>query len=323
MGKFAFFYLLTLPLFALEPIKPNEGSPGWISEDPFITQAGQTTFTIHLPTGWGLGEVSTQEEGGYFALFPAPSGFGCVLEVERFDAVEDAQEELDRLKNSFSKTQALLSGFETVTSHFAYACQLQGHFLIEIWYALPPQVVLDPATWDHLKHCLNVTESSHTFFQSWAPVQEIPGEGWVCSHPQEPLHVLFEKDLAYPSFPNETPQRTYLLQISDRNHTGFFYLKWRDAEEIDSFAPFAEHLQEMAEDVFQQEKNQQFHEELHYQAEEGWAFVQGTPYSLLTLSGDRFLVGLALKNQIDDSLPDFDALLQRISWWIDEEDTVN
>lgn len=315
---YACLFILTNAVFALNPPAPIKGSASFITGKQFVTTAGQTTFSLKLPEGWGVGEMSALPNStSHFTIFPAKGGYGGSIQVDRFN---QPNEEVSRLRQTFSKITDMPDGFEVTFPKAWYACRVQGMYVIQIWYSLP-KATQKPPIWDQFKQCLSVTETNQQISQApekWEPITEIPFRGWACNHPNKKLHVLVRSNPIDFAKPSENMDKKHVLQVGSSFGSGFFYIKW-DQEKLDTQEPFAAHLKEMEDDLFSFEKSQRFESSCQYDLTGGFASRIGYPYTILSVSGDGFLFGFALKSTKDWRALEFNDFVRRINWWEDEQ----
>ncbi len=310
-------------LFAIDPPSPIKGSPNIFAGKQFSTMAGDTLFVFTFPENWGMGNTSASKDQGHFILFPKEGGFGCSIHVDRFMDCETASEEQGRLKEDCSHPVEISKGFEVVMKKACYACLVNGPYLIQIWYSLPKLSAKEMAIWEKLRECISVSEErkpeKKEGSREWVAVEELVREGWVCHHPNNQLHVLYKSWGGVDRCKiNGDLSRSYLLTIGDIFSSGYFYIKW-DQEDLAISEPYERHLDEMKVDIVKGEKSQRFQRKMQFNAEEGWALLDGTPYTLLSLSGDGFLFGFALKNERSFNSIKLNDYVKRVVWWVDGE----
>ena len=131
------------------------------------------------------------------------------------------------------------------------------------------------------------------------------------------MHVLYQSRIVDQIRPNRNSKFPYLLQINDLDGLGYFYIKW-DQKDLEKLKPYQEHLNQMILHILSLEKGQKFEKEPKFNKEEGWALLQGNPYTVISLSGDGFLFGFALKNRNMWRNLDFNSYIQRVKWWTDQ-----
>lgn len=309
--------LLFSQAFAIPPPKPIEGSASIVSKS-FSTSAGDFSFDFNFPSGWGMGEMHASAEGwGSFHLFPVNGGIGCSIEITKFDNANLAKNALQDFRKTFKSTSKLQDGFEVELPKAFYACRAKGDHLIQIWYSMSKKKKEHAKNWESLKNCVSVSLLSkaplHDKEQEFLPVVESPIYGWICNHPNNQLRVIFDSHPFYTCIANVDNSAAYLLQIKHRKCHGFFYVKW-DQTGLDKSEPYHEHLQEMLQDVLKIEPDQQFSQAPEFNLKDGYAILYGNPYGLVTLSGDGFLFGFAVKAQEPHSSYDINDLIKRIKW---------
>ena len=324
MKKIAVFLslscLVATNLFPLDPPKPVKNTPNIISSSgKSFFRAGGTVLQVSCPEGWGVGDLFASQDYSHFSLFPNQGGFGCTVTVNRFANEGEAQEEALRLKSTFSNALDLSNGFEATFKSAWYACQVEGLFVVQMWYSLPKKNPEHEALWQKMKQCLAVSSAQAPVVSpstEWKPAIEAPWKGWVCNHPSNKLHVLLKctpvEKVAY----NLDLSKAYLFAIGDLRASGFFYIKW-DQVELDKVAPYEQHLKEMAADILKMEKTQTFAKDLTSDLQGGWSLRNGNPYTLITFSGDGFLFGFALKQKNQFVSYDFNDYIKRVEWWVD------
>ena len=310
-----FFLLMCLAgahLFALTPPSPIQATPSLTFGKQFSTTAGGTTYLFVIP-GWGMKEVSAQKNQGYFTLFPKEGGFGCSMQVNRHADLLTAEQEVMRLKETFEDTTDLSDGFEASFKKGRYACRTNGLFVIQIWYVLPNFSMEANATWEALRNCITVSERDMEAPEEWVAVKEIPWKGFRCNHPEKDSYVMFNSEISDRVKINDNPSIKHLLSLRDIKNSGFFYIQWNQ-ENLDTLAPYERHLAEIKEEILSLEKGQKFDKKIQFNAKDEWALLDGYPYALITLSGDGFLFGFALKANFRGQSIDFNPYIKKISW---------
>lgn len=300
---------------ALPIPKPIEGSASIISPS-FTTTAGDFSFSITLPAGWGIGEMQVSHTGcGSFHLFPTNGGIGCSMEISSFDQAALARESLESFRRTFKSVSEIEGGFEVELSKAFYACRLQGEQLIQIWYSLPKKKKEHVKNWKMLKNCLSLSRklAIEQAPQEWLPIVQSPFHGWICHHPHNDLRVMFDPGPLYTGTANTDDAKNYLLEFKSWQCQGFFYVKW-DLPNLDKDEPYHEHLQEMLQDVLAIAPTQTVLQDPELNLQEGYAILQGSPYTLVTLSGDGFLFGFAVKVLPLTMSYDINTLIRAIKW---------
>jgi hypothetical protein len=317
--KFILFVcLLALHMFALDPPPPVKGVPTFFSGKNFTTQSGDTIFSFAFPANWGIGRTSASGDSASFTLFPQDGSFGSVVEIQRFSNEMLANQEVERLKATFKSTSPIDNGFESMLKKAYYACYTNELYVVQIWYSLASKRSAQSDTnWSQLKQCVSVSEAKKEVKdETWTPVKEIPRQGWVCNHPNNQLHVLLKSNYISPTKPNQDLKANYLLEIGDINSSGFFFVKW-DQENLKSVTPYELHLKEMKAEILKLESGQKFEGRSEIMQEEGWAFLRGSPYTIVSISGEEFLFGFALKNNNKFISFDINDYIKRVEWWKD------
>ncbi len=312
------FCLFVLSICGLEPPQPIQGVPNVLSQS-FVLVAGNTEYVFTFPEEWGMGDASAVESEGNFILFPIQGGYGCSVKVSQFESEQIAKEGMERLKKGFVKMSPLSDGFEAVIGNAKYACYVMDRYVSEIWYSLPKRKIFNTNVWQQLKHCLSVSSLGKVTSsdEEWVAVKEIPFKGWICNHPNNQLHVLLESRLGR-VIPSQNRDQPYLLQIKDWQSSGYFYIQW-DQKNLDCFDSYKAHLNEMKAHILSLGEGQKFEKDPSFVKEDQIAVLRGKPYTLVSLSGDEFLFGFALKNTIfgDFRSADFDSYVKQVKWWRD------
>ena len=150
--------------------------------------------------------------------------------------------------------------------------------------------------------------------QALPPITEMPLVGWCFQHSNQKLQVIFE---CYPDLscvPNYEPCPSYLLQFEDSRGSGFLYIKW-DPSACPSKNTFKHNLEEMLLDIARLEPNEITADDYEYDLNQGYGILKGSPYGLISLSGDCFLFGFAVKAKLHPY--DINDLIHRIKWSIE------
>lgn len=236
--------------------------------------------------------------------------------MNQFETEALASAEVERLRSTFSSTKSLLNGFESELKNAWYASYTNENYVAQIWYVVPKKSNENRVHWENLKHSISIEkEKRKTTEINGIDMEEVPHKGWVFNHPEDKLYVMFKNDFINPSKPCQDPDKAYLLSIGDMDSSGYFYLKW-NSEDPDTRAPYDKHLDELKADVLKLEPNQTFEKNSVYVEEEQWAFLRGSPYTIISLSGDGFLFGFALKNKGWRNTFDLNKYLKRVEWWL-------
>jgi hypothetical protein len=309
--------ILCSQAIALPTPKPIKGSAAIVSKS-FSAGAGEFVFDFKFPSGWGMGQMQASPNGsGFFQLFPVNGGVGCSIEITKYDHADLAKDALHDIRETFEKITKIQDGFEVSLSKAYYSCRINGDHLIQIWYSLPKKKKEHTKTWEQLKNCVSISHAGHPSLQDkereFLPVVELPLRGWVCNHPNNNLHVIFESYPIFTCTPNKESSSISLLKFKDIKSSGFFYVKW-DQTDLDKNEPYQEHLQEMLQDILKIEPNQQVLQAQEFDLKEGYAILRGNPYGLITLSGDGFLFGFAVKSENSSIRYDINDHIKRIKW---------
>lgn len=145
-------------------------------------------------------------------------------------------------------------------------------------------------------------------------ISEIPFVGWCLQHPNDKLQVIFESYPDLSCMPNYELSPSYLLQFEGSRASGFLYIKW-DQSAFPSKNTFKHHLEEMLLDITRLEPNEITADDYEYDLNQGYGILRGSPYGLISLSGDCFLYGFAVNAKSDPY--DIHDLLHRIKWSIE------
>jgi hypothetical protein len=309
MKRVLFALLLTGAVFAVEIPQPVRGSAMMIGGKQFTSVAGDTAFVFTFPQGWGIGNMSAGKEGGSFDLMPAQTGYGAQVWTTLFGDAAQANERLSKIKATLSGTQELTGGFEIKFPKAWYSVQVQDQALIEIWYSLPKIKPENEQIWNQLKTCIAVKKEEKNSQAFKSPFEE------VFDAPNKKLHVMIKTHGAGKKL-NEDPKLSHLLKFNDPSVSAFFFIKWNQ-QKLDVKEPFTAHLKEMQAEISAMVKEQKFASNDTYDLKDGWAFRQGNPYSLITLSGDGFLFGFAYQGKT--SVFDINNYIRRVEWWTDKD----
>ncbi len=309
--------------FALNPPKPTKGQAGFSATKELTLGAGGYTFSFNLPAGWGIGDTSLGANGiSSFQLFPINEGYGCSIEIKHYDTDDQAKQASQKIRKTFDTTKKLSDGFEVELSKAWYACRIDNKHLIQIWYSLPKKKSEHAKIWNALKSCVTIyqsaaLQSSDISENKYEPITFSPGEGWFCHHPDNKLHVLFEQSTSHlwgvTCSRNTDSSASYQLKFSDRKSSGFFFVKW-DQANLDTSAPYQVHLDEMLLDVKKIEPAQTVDKSPTFNLEKKYAIWRGYPYGFITIAGDGFLYGFSIKQNNEHIESDINAILKCIKW---------
>ena len=310
MKKMFLMCLIAGSLFALEPPEPITGESSWTSSKELSIAIGDANLKFNLPGGWGIGETSMSAgKSGYFTLYPTKGGYGCAIGIEPMKSVADLEARMALQKESFLQTMDLEDGFEAQIGPARYSCRKNDLFLIETWYVLLGESSEADSVWQALKSCISVAPQRvvQPFFDDTESMHE-----WKFNHPARTHQVLLKKSIMETCQVNPNPDGQYLVGMDSYSHTAYFYLKWNQ-ENLDTLAPFKDQLDEMQEEILALMPSQRFEKNYRYDQEEGWAILKGRPYSLISLSGEGFLFGFAIRSKsvFNVDLTDF---IKRVSW---------
>jgi hypothetical protein len=315
MKRLALLMLLVLPIFGLEPPKPFKGVGTNMS-------LGFSQMDIKIIDGWNIDttDLSIGKEAN-FKIVPSQSGWGCQVHINAFNDDYEANAEVNRLKSTFQGTFYMPDGFEAKVKESRYACRQQGSHVIQIWYPLPHKRDFSENVWNAIKNGVSLVEKNQQKEPvQWVAVTEHPGEGLVCHHPNNKLHVLYKKSFTDRASPNHDANKKYMLSFSDRISSGYFYVKW-DQESLSTKEPYDNHLGEIRSDILAIEPDQKFEDSVNYDLEYGAGFQKGSPYSILTVYGDGFLFGFAVKPIMTFRSLDWMDFIKKVAWWQDDETT--
>lgn len=342
MKWFLLFCIWVVPGFALTPPAPIKGKPNIQSKQLDLT-FGNTNILFAFPQGWGMGATSSsaQEGTGYFELYPIKGGTGCRMEMRRYDDEEAMQNKMASLQNTFKTITPLNNGFEVEFPKAYYACIANQLHLTQIWYAFE-KTKAPRSNWETLRDCF-IINLLVPVEEKFALLQQKKYEGWLCNHPNKKLHILFK---SYPHInctPNEDAMKNYLLQFDSHDMSGYFYVNWdqssidtptetsffdfferfisKELMSLNTEAPFRSHLELMMNDLELVNENQKYDKYgPTYDLENGYAIWNGSPYTLLSISGGKnpFMIGFVVKSKFSFKNCDPDNLLKKVIWWTDE-----
>ena len=303
---------------ALTPPKPIEGA-AFIAAKEFSTDAGDFTFNFKFPSGWGMGNMSTTEDGsGIFMLFPLKGGAGCSIEISKYSNGTLLKAAFDGLLKEFSSAKLLDDGFEVEFSKAWYAWTRSGEHMIQIWYSIPKKTKEYAQQWKGLKDCVSIgnkaSKGGNDVQQQIASVTEYPLHGWWCHHPNNKLHILFESFPSIICAPAKDSAARHLLSFTDFTCSGFFYVKW-DQEDFDKIETFQKHLDEMVQDLKKMESKQTV-DTPTFDLNQKYAILPGSPYSFVTLASPtgHFLFGFAIKRSNSFLKYDINDLIKRVKY---------
>ena len=316
--------LTTTQVSSLTVPAPIEGTPNITSRSDFVISAGSYIYHFKFPEGWGLGQTNASRDGhSFFELFPPNTGYGCSIEVESFDDEVQAQKALGQLCNAFNTVTQLENGFEVDLPKAWYSCRLQGTQVVQMWYSLPEKQPEHISFWTALENCLTLeteSKSKDNEAEEFAPVTRVKGikHEWLCNHPNGKLHVLFQAGFTMNCTPNTADvSGSHHLAFSDTfGEEGFFFVKW-DQIDLDNPRPYAEHLNEILHDVLKVTPTQKVATNPTFNLEEGNAVLSGAPYTLISLGGDGFLFGFAVRTKRPFQHPDLNGLNRKVKWYTD------
>jgi len=303
-------------LLALDPPKPIQGFPSIMTKE-YSMGMGQSLFTFKLPAGWGLGDVLASAGGpSHFTLFPQSGGDGCVIDIRRFDSEDAAQEALKLIKKTFKNVTAFDNGFEVELKKSWYRSTTSGEYLIETWYSLAKKKKDSLQNWQALKSCLVISPIDAQASQDPAvdrPAVEKAAQGWVCHHPENKVDLFFETFPMITAIKNEEESRLYLLAFEEFRVSGYFFVKW-DQTNLNMEDPYQEHLKEIFQDVSKLDPSQAKTGKAYFDLEQGYGYLPGQPYNIITVTGDKFLFGFAFKSKNPFNKYDVNDLIKRVNW---------
>lgn len=303
-------------LVAVDPPKPIQGFPSIVTQK-YLMGVGDSLLTFTLPTGWGLGDVVASAKGpSHFTLFPQNGGEGCTIDVRRFESQEVAQEALKSIKKTFKSQVTFENGFEVELKKAWYSCSTQGEYLVEIWYSLKKKQKESAQIWQTLKSCFAISSIAVQGSMGCPkdrPAVEKTLEGWICHHPENKVDVFFEIFPLNTAIKNEEENSLHLIAFEELRASGYFFVKW-DQTNLSVEHPYQEHLNEMFQDIVKLHSSQKKTGKASVDLEQGYGYLPGQPYNIITLSGDRFLFGFAFKSK--NSLHNYDVndLIKRVKW---------
>lgn len=317
------FVFFLSPALALTPPRPIKNYPSISSGSFSQLSVGEFVFTITPPPHWGMGEISSSatSRSAFLTLFPESGSFGCLYEIQSFSKESDAQQELERLRATFSQTNSLQDGFEAPLARAWYACKINGTYLTQVWYSFTgKRSEKQRPLWDQLKNAVTITPPSPPPAQErpWAAAEFISPDFWLFNHPSNQLHVLLETGFLMRGQLKTDENCLYNLKITESpSKEGFFYLVW-DQTNLKTINPYKNHLQAMFKDIKRMDNSQSSIGSPEYNLEDGYAIWNGHPYIFYTGSGDGFLFGFALKKNRFAPWK-LESLIQQVKWWEDKQ----
>ena len=138
-------------------------------------------------------------------------------------------------------------------------------------------------------------------------------KGYWCHHPDNKLHVLFE------TFPgpmscviNDDDSMTHYLKFDEFRCSGYFFIKW-DQNRFDQEVTYSDHLATMVAEIKKIEANQTVASKTEFDLKQHYGLLPGSPYGFITIAGDGFLFGFAVKGKEGFSY-DINSLIRRVKW---------
>jgi len=146
----------------------------------------------------------------------------------------------------------------------------------------------------------------------------IPKRGWICYRPESKQGVLLQSKGKFRTKANTNKSMTYLLEVEDRNCTGFFYILWNQVG-TNQRPTHEAFLGEMKDELLKNIEGQAFEKKITFHNQrKSIGSLKGTPYSLITVEGDGFLFGFALKQTRKLGSYDPSRLISRVQYWVEE-----
>lgn len=312
--------LLASSLMALDIPKPIKGSASLISgSNNHNYGAGDLLVNLKTPNGWGVGNLSlSANQPSQISVFPIGGGYGCTINIRRCANATDANNAIEVVKKDFKQRTSLDNGFEAETKHAWYCCKATGDYFMEMWYPVPKMNKDTLKNWNALKNMVTLSSRAAETPKEVDPSIPRPpveksGFKWVAHHPENLFDVYFEPAMAMTVTKNENPDQLYLLRFNNYDCSGYFFIKW-DQTDLSTETPFSNHLQEMLNDIRKLESSQRLVGSTQVNVKDGYAYSQGTPYNLITLSGDGFLFGFAYKPTFTFRNYDVNELIRKVRW---------
>ncbi|MBM3198467.1 MAG: hypothetical protein FJZ58_04340 [Chlamydiae bacterium] len=291
VGSSFLFSEITTPKWGEAVITPQEGL--------FESTIEGGKITLSLPRNWGIGQVVRHNpEKTWISLFPRSGGYGCEILVQHIDDKLVLEEEKVHKRSFYSQVHDLVGGFEAHVHGSWYACWSHGAFLVQVWYSLPKYTQANAEQWASIRQCLVLEDPSENYQHTYSYVERQYWTSWCIGHPDYARQVMLDVNMGCYCLQNDPLSYKSVLQIIDRDHEGFFYVKW-DQEDLDVRQPFDTYTREIMEEIHALQEGQFFDQERAFYLSSGVMFLPGVPYSIVVMSGEDFLVGFAMKKRWD------------------------
>lgn len=278
-----------------------------------MTSSGNVNYEVKSPEDWGLSEFSCNPNGSAeFYFHPLKGGYGAKASIYSFSDSIEASNQVKNLKADFASIQSLENGFEAHLKKAQYSCIQNGRFVIETWYPRPKNKNSSLREWDVLKQSIKITEENLAT-DEYTPIKEIPKKGWIITHPDNDLYIVVNKAFCFPAKQNTDTSRSHLIELSALFSSAYFYLEW-DQENLDTIDPYNRHLLKISKELLKHEEEQYFENEIKSDLKEGWAIKTGFPYTLITIAGDKFLFGFAIKKSNHFSRLNINDYIKLVKW---------
>ncbi len=303
-----------------QPPEPIEGTASITSEE-FKTPVGPYEFVFNFPDHWGMGDYSVTPDGkAHFVLLPTEGGLGCTIDVEPCLDKKSLKNQMLSLEKTFRSVTPLKEGFEAKMDGAWFLCKNEGQFLLQIWYVTPYIGKNDLLLWEGLKQCLTIQDPQKVASSkvNHLRVTEEPSIGWWCHQPSSQYDVLFETVPVTNAKPNQGGAKNYFLKFKEVKSSGYFYVKWQVAS-LDKVKSYKDHLRLMESEIKKIDPTQKSDFQPEIDLNNRYAKLSGYPYQFITLAGDGFLFGFAVKANNPYVKPDLDDLIKRVKWKLKSE----
>ncbi len=297
--------------------KPIEGFAQSKSASYKTTMNGYE-IVFHFPNKWGMGEQTIlSNDQSKFSLFPNKGGLGCTISLDYCKDNAALKNSIKSLEKLFPNSHQIQNGFEASIKEGFFLCKEEGSFLVQMWYVTPKQKE-NILIWEGLKQCLTIIDPqvAAAAKRGERRVTEEPMRGWWCHHPASSFDVLFEIPPTSQAKANLGGTRNYHLQFTDPKTSGFFYVKWNCA--LDNAKTYKDHLKLMEAEITNLDSTQKSAAQPIIDLNNRYATLSGSPYQFITLAGEDFLFGFAVKTNSPHLKTNLDDLSARVKWRVKE-----